>query len=123
MRHLLLLALSFVLCAAGPAFDVVGVWEVQHTDGTPITFVVNEDGTATNDWQGGARGEWRWDGDRAVFDWEDGWRDVISREADGTFVKVAWGPGVDRAGEPSNRTPAVKKGASAPCEEDRGHGR
>lgn len=95
--------------AAEPPFDAEGVWEVQHTDGTPILFVVDADGTATSDWQGGATGTWCWEGETLIFDWSDGWRDAISRNADGTFTKVAWGPGVDRDAEPTNRTTAVKR--------------
>lgn len=113
MRHLLLLAmlvLTTLPAAAEGPFDVVGVWEVQHTDGTPICFVVEDDGTAANDWQDGTTGTWRWEGETVVFDWADGWRDVISRNADGTFTKVAWGPGVDRQAEPTNRTSAFKRG-------------
>lgn len=114
MRCLLLLALlvltTLPALAREEPFPVVGVWQVQHTDGTPILFDVHEDGTATNDWQDGTTGTWRWEGQTVVFDWADGWRDAISRNADGTYTKIAWAPGADRTAAPTNRTPACRRG-------------
>ena len=106
MRRLaLFLALLTALGCAEP-FRAAGVWKVGHGDGTDLRLTLYPDGRAQSDWEG-QHGTWHWRADRVVVEYTDGWADVIYATPTG-YEKVAYKPGADRAGPPSNRTAAER---------------
>ncbi|MBY0526439.1 MAG: hypothetical protein K2R98_23800 [Gemmataceae bacterium] len=102
-RIALLLLLVVCGCSGKPAapFDPVGHWKLLHTDGKPFYITVKSDGTGTSTWGEGATGTWKFEGERLVLTWTDGWTDVITKDGDG-FKKIAYEPGRKPEGAPTN---------------------
>jgi hypothetical protein len=82
-------------------FDPVGHWKLVHTDGSLFYITLRADGTGRSHWEKGSDGKWRFEGDRLICSWEDGWTDVITRQGDG-FVKIAYEKGRKPEGTPTN---------------------
>jgi len=99
----------------GNGFDAVGRWLLYHADSSGKGFLVRlaPDQTAASDADGGQRGIWRREGDAVRVIFTDGWDDLISRAADGTFRKQAWGPDNDRCGPPAGTGGAKRISADA----------
>ncbi len=102
------LLLAGTAAAQAPPFDPVGRWRFLHTDGSPFIGRLAPDQTATSNFGTGERGIWRWEGNAVRMMYTSGWDDLLVREADGRFVKRAWGPGADRCGPPTNQGPAER---------------
>jgi hypothetical protein len=71
-----------------------GEWKVGVGGGLSGTFVItlNPNGTAHKDIDGGGNGTWLVVNGEAQIAWEDGWHDVIRKQA-GKFQKAAYAPG------------------------------
>lgn len=88
-------------------FDPVGHWKLAHTDKTLFYITLNADGTGFSYWESGSPGNWKFQGDRLVCTWKDGWTDIIFKEGDG-FKKFGYEPGKKPEGPPTNTTKAEK---------------
>jgi hypothetical protein len=104
----LLLLAATVLPALAQPFPATGLWRLRHTDGSPFHVRLYADGSALSDFGSGENGTWLWEGQAVVCRWSDGWLDRITPAPGGGYVKVAWAPGADRKGPPSNRNRAVR---------------
>jgi len=71
-----------------------GEWKVGVGGGNSGTFEIflKPDGKAHKDIGGGGDGTWLVVNGEAQIAWDDGWHDVIRKEA-GKFVKAAYAPG------------------------------
>jgi len=106
MQRLAMLLLLLTALARAEPFPAAGVWKVGHGDGTDLRLTLYPDGRAESDWEG-QHGTWRWLADRLVVEYTDGWADIIFATPTG-YEKVAYKPGADRSGVPSNRTSAAR---------------
>lgn len=116
LAWLLLVAVPALGCAPAPPaktaeqpppFDPLGHWKLAHTDGTIFYITLKPDGSGHSYWMNGSPGTWKFDGDRLVCSWDDGWTDIIFKEGDG-FKKIAYEPGRKPEGKPTNTTKAEK---------------
>ncbi len=93
---------------AGEPFDIVGLWQFHHTDGSVFHGRLYPDQTATTDFGEGERGIWRREGEAAVrMVYTDGWDDLLLLTDKG-YLKQGWAPGADRCMPPTNSTPAER---------------
>lgn len=115
--------------------EACGTWALSDGLNNGFDLVLASDGSAHSTWsradpsKPGESGTWRIERGRVTVDLTSGWRDEIVRapgafaakgpgDADAAFIAgdlfshLAWGPGTDREGPPSNGGQAVKlKGA------------
>ena len=80
----------------------LGVWRVGKGGGVPGTFLIKlkPDGVAEKTY-GSPHGTWTVVNGEARCSWEDGWTDVIRKNA-GQWEKAAWSPGSSLEAQPTD---------------------
>ncbi|MEM1059766.1 MAG: hypothetical protein AAGK14_11005 [Verrucomicrobiota bacterium] len=99
---------------AVPSTEFVGTWAVQDDDGKIFNIVVFPDGRAiTNFTKGvsgtrGEFGEWSAEDGTIRLHYDSGWKDVLLRQDDGSYLKLGYAPGITLNDQPSNEDKAEK---------------
>ena len=118
------LAVAIGCASAGPkpadrgmplsAEDAAGVWTLADDENAAFDVRLSPMGTAVSNWSKGsvgARGEHgRWtivDG-AIVIDYDDGWRDIVFRNASGSLRKKSYSPDMPRDGPPRDESIALR---------------
>ena len=96
------------------AEDAAGVWTLADDENAAFDVRLSPKGTAVSNWSKGsvgARGEHgRWtivDG-AVVIDYDDGWRDIVFRNASGSLRKKSYSPDMPRDGPPRDESIALR---------------
>lgn len=130
MRRIFRLAAFFFLAVAigcttagpkpaGPgmpldAEDAVGVWTLADDENAAFDVRLSPKGSAVSNWSKGsvgARGEqgkWTIVDGAIVIDYDDGWRDVVFRNASGSFRKRSYSPDMPRDGPARAESSAIR---------------
>ena len=87
-----LLAATVVSAAVAEADGFVGSWDGFDTKGNPYIIVLFEDGTAEGTLEPGMAGLWQVRDDVVYVEWNNDWKAMII-EGDGSYTKLAFGPG------------------------------
>ena len=96
------------------AEDAAGVWTLSDDENAAFDVRLSAKGTAVSNWSKGsvgARGEhghWAIVDGAIVIDYDDGWRDIVFRNARGSLRKKSYSPDMPRDGPPRDETIALR---------------
>lgn len=92
----------------------IGNWRTFNDEGDYFFISIEPDGTASSTWDSGQQGEWEVEDRSIILKWQDGWKDVLTKEGE-TVKKLGFKPGDDVDGDPTSEA-HVERVDSIPSE-------
>ncbi len=98
---------AFAAVAAEPD-EFVGKWNGYNTEGAPYAISLMGDGTAEGDLEAGMTGLWQVRDEIVYLEWNSGWKAMIVENNDGSYTKLAFGPGKGFTSSPDGISPITR---------------